>query len=89
VGTRADAGGVETVSERLTDEQVADWIALGEAGDTPTPMSHVLRELQQWRALIPEVIEQLDDLVSHMTGPAEYGYRPLTAIIAKLREASQ
>ena len=63
--------------ERLSDEQVADL-----TGHWDWKMTNLAREVQEWRALIPEVIEQLEALRSWWNDTQT----PLDAIIAKLRE---
>jgi hypothetical protein len=61
-----------------------------EYGDEP--IGTLAREVQQWRALIPEVIEQLEQIRNdHATdGYPNVAYVPaFDAILALLREASR
>jgi hypothetical protein len=69
--------------ERLTDEQVADL-----TGHWDWKMTNLAREVQQQRALIPEVIEQLERTHAWIAS-VEPTAEPiaLAEVIAKLREA--
>lgn len=69
--------------ERLTDEQVADL-----TGHWDWKMTNLALEVQQQRALIPEVIEQLERHHAWIAN-VEPNAEPiaLAEVIAKLREA--
>jgi len=70
------------VTERLTDEQVAKLTERSYASRWSMPLAV---EVQQWRALIPDVIEQLEVVRAGLL-PEDY-YEELDTILAKLREA--
>jgi hypothetical protein len=77
------------VNERLTDEQVQ--IVVDSRGIANDAWVYFLaREVQQWRALIPEVIEQLETFNRKLidgTAVRVPDHMDFEAVIAKLRNA--